>query len=60
MSEKQFVAYSFEGGSDLFNAMNTVRVIQEQDALESQLRTISLAQRMLKDIGVALKDDTVE
>ena len=60
MSEKQFVAYSFEGGSDLFNAMNTVRVIQEQDALESQLRTISLAQRMLKDIGVTLKDDTVE
>ena len=42
-------------GSDLFNAMDTVRIMEDQDKLESQLRTTALAERMLKDIGVNVK-----
>lgn len=49
------VTYSFGSGSSLFNMMNTQYIIDEQDKLESQLRTTALAKKMLKDIGVKCK-----
>jgi hypothetical protein len=55
MDKKYTVTYSFGGGSDLFNAMDTQRILDEHDKLESQLRTTSLAVRMLKNIGVKCK-----
>lgn len=54
MTEKPIVTYNF-GGSSLFNAMNTVHIIEQQDKLESQLRTTALAVRMLEEIGVKCK-----
>lgn len=55
MTDKYTVQYSFGGGSELFNAMDTVRIIEEHDALETQLRTTSLAKKMLQNIGVKCK-----
>jgi len=55
MSNKYTVTYSFGSGSTLFNMMNTQHIMDEQDKLESQLRTTALAKRMLEDIGVKTK-----
>lgn len=55
MTNKYTIQYSFSGGSELFNAMNTVRIIDEHDELETQLRTTALAKKMLQDIGVKCK-----
>jgi len=40
----------------LWEAIETVAICDEMEELESQLRTTSLAKRMLKDIGVNVND----
>lgn len=51
----RIVTYSFGGGSSLFNMMNTQRIMDEHDELETQLRTTAIAKKMLQDIGVKCK-----
>ena len=41
--------------SNLFNAMDTIRICDEQIELEKQLQTTTLAAKMLEEIGVKLK-----
>lgn len=55
MNSKYTVTYGFGGGSNLFNMINTQHIIDEQDKLETQLRTTALAKRMLQNIGVKCK-----
>jgi hypothetical protein len=39
----------------LWEMLETQGILDQMDSLESQLRTTSLASRMLKDIGIKIK-----
>ena len=53
-SVEYHISQPYRTHSCLWEAIETQAICDEMEKLESQLRTTSLAQRMLKDIGVKI------